>query len=54
MPLFAQIVRFAKSPQGRRAIAQASRYARSPEGRARIEQVRRGVAARRQARKPAR
>jgi hypothetical protein len=52
MPLFSQIVRFAKSPQGRRAIAQASRYARSPEGRARIEQVRRQVAARRKARKP--
>jgi hypothetical protein len=54
MPLFRQIVRYARSPQGRRAIAQAARYARSPEGRARIEQIRRQVAARRQARRPAR
>jgi hypothetical protein len=54
MPLFAQLVRFARSPQGRRAIAQAGRYARSPEGRARIDQVRRQVAARRKARKPVR
>jgi hypothetical protein len=49
-----QIIRFAKSPQGRRAIAQAGRYARSPEGRARLEQVRRQVAARRRTRKPVR
>jgi hypothetical protein len=48
MPLFTQVIRFAKSPQGRRAIAQAGRYARSPEGRARLEQVRRQFAARRQ------
>jgi hypothetical protein len=54
MPLFSQIVRFARSPQGRRAIAQASRYARSPEGRARIEQIRRQVAAQRRPRKPVR
>ena len=54
MPLFSQIVRFARSPQGRRAIAQAGRYARSPEGRARIEQVRRQVAARRGPRPPVR
>jgi hypothetical protein len=54
MPLFSQVIRFARSPQGRRAIAQAGRYARSPEGRARIEQVRRQVAARRKPRKPVR
>jgi hypothetical protein len=47
MPLFSQIIRFAKSPQGRRAIAGAVVYARSPAGRARIDQVRRQVAARR-------
>jgi hypothetical protein len=54
MPLFSQVIRFARSPQGRRAIAQASRYARSPEGRARIEQVRRQVETRRKPRKPVR
>jgi hypothetical protein len=54
MPLMTQIIRFAKSPQGRRAIAQAGRYARSPEGRARLEQVRRQMAARRSTRKPVR
>jgi hypothetical protein len=48
MPLFTQVIRFAKSPRGRRAIAQAGRYARSPEGRARLDQVRRQIAARRQ------
>jgi hypothetical protein len=48
MPLFTQVIRFAKSPHTRRAVAQASRYARSPEGRARLEQVRRQIAARRQ------
>jgi hypothetical protein len=47
MPLFSQVIRFAKSPQGRRAIAGAVAYARSPAGRARIDQVRRQVAARR-------
>jgi hypothetical protein len=47
MRLFGSIMRFARSPQGRRMLSQAGRYARSPEGRARIDQVRRQLAARR-------
>jgi hypothetical protein len=47
MRLFGSIMRFARSPQGRRMLSQAGRYARSPEGRARIDQVRRQIAGRR-------
>ena len=54
MPLFSQIIRFAKSTQGRRAVAGAVAYARSPAGQARIEQVRRQIAARRGRRQPMR
>jgi hypothetical protein len=47
MSMFAQVARFARSPQGRRLAREVSRYARSPQGKARIEQVRRQVATRR-------
>jgi hypothetical protein len=44
MSLISRIMRFASSPQGRRAVAKAQNYARSPEGRAKLERVRRQVA----------
>ncbi|HET9736826.1 MAG TPA: hypothetical protein VFP78_01800 [Solirubrobacteraceae bacterium] len=47
MNLISRVMRFARSPQGRRMISQAGRYARSPEGRARLDQARRQIAARR-------
>jgi hypothetical protein len=47
MSLFSRIMRFARTPQGRRMLSHAGRYARSPEGRARMDQVRRQIAARR-------
>ena len=46
MKLIDRVVRFARSPQGRRAAAAAMAYAQSPKGRARIEQVRKQLAAR--------
>jgi hypothetical protein len=47
MSLISRVMRFANTPQGRRAISRAQQYARSPQGRARIEQVRRQLASRR-------
>jgi hypothetical protein len=52
MSLINAIARFARSPQGRRAVGQAKRYAQSPQGRAKIEQARKQIAARRRTRKP--
>jgi len=46
MKLIDRVVRFARSPQGRRAAAAAMAYAQSPKGRAQIEQARRQIAAR--------
>jgi hypothetical protein len=54
MSLLSSVLRFAKTPQGRRALEQAGRYARSPQGRARIDQVRNLAARRQQGRKPPR
>ena len=54
MSLISAISRFARSPQGRRAVGQAKRYAQSPQGRAKIEQVRKQIAARGRSRKPSR
>ncbi len=47
MSLVSRVMRFARSPQGRRMMSQAGRYARSPEGRAHMDQVRRQITARR-------
>jgi hypothetical protein len=47
MPLLSRLVRFASSPQGRRAMNQAVRYAQSEKGRARITSARKAVASRR-------
>ena len=52
MKLIDRVVRFARSPQGRRAFAQARAYAQSPEGRAKIDQARRQLAQRGAKRKP--
>jgi len=46
------IARFARSPQGRRALAQARAYAQSPQGRAKIDQARKQLAARGGKRRP--
>ena len=43
--LIARVVRFARSPAGRRAASQAMRYARSPQGREKIAQTRQRLAA---------
>ncbi len=47
MKLMTTILRFAKSPQGRRAMSHAGRYARSPQGRAHMDAVRRQLTSRR-------
>jgi hypothetical protein len=47
MSLFSRVMRFARSPQGRRMVTQAGNYARSREGRARMDQVRRQITRRR-------
>jgi hypothetical protein len=47
MSMMGQMMRFAKSRQGRQMLMQAKRYATSPEGRAKIEQARRQIASRR-------
>jgi hypothetical protein len=46
MSLISRIMRFARSPQGRRAISNAGRYARSPQGRKQLDNVRRQLASR--------
>jgi len=46
MSLMNKILRFARSPQGRRAASQAGRYARSPQARAHLDRVRRQLAGR--------
>ena len=38
--LIGKAMRFARTPQGRRALDKAQRYAKSPEGKQRIEQLR--------------
>jgi hypothetical protein len=53
MSLISSVLRFAKTPQGRRALEQAGRYAKSPKGQARIDQVRK-LASRRQGGNPPR
>jgi hypothetical protein len=50
--LIDQAVRFARSPQGKRAIDRAVRYAQSPEGKRRVAQIRKQVEARRTRPKP--
>ena len=45
--LLSRVMRFARSPAGRRFASQAMRYARSPEGKARIAQTRERLAQRR-------
>lgn len=52
MSLLSQAARFARSPQGRRAVAQAKRYAQSPQGRAKLDKARRQLAQRGTRRKP--
>jgi hypothetical protein len=46
MSLISSIMKFAKSPHGRRAMSQAGRYARSPEGRRQFDNVRRQLTSR--------
>ncbi len=46
MSLMNKLARFARSPQGRKAVDSATRYAQSPKGRAKIDQVRRQFSAR--------
>jgi hypothetical protein len=46
MSVFSRIMRFARTPQGRRAISQAGRYARSPQARRHLDTVRRQLASR--------
>jgi hypothetical protein len=46
MSLINRIMRFTKSPQGRRSISQASRYARSPQARRHFDSVRRQLMSR--------
>lgn len=45
MSLFSSAVRFARSPQGRRAIAQAKKLASDPKNKQKLEDLRRRVAA---------
>jgi hypothetical protein len=54
MSVLNAIARFARSPQGRRAVNRAQQYARSPQGRAKIEQVRKQLANRSRTRRPTR
>jgi hypothetical protein len=44
MSLFSKVSRFARSPQGRRAVGQAKRFAAKPENRRKLEQLRARVA----------
>jgi hypothetical protein len=48
--IFNRIMRFARSPQGRRMMSEAGRYARSPQARRHLDTVRRQIASRRRAR----
>ena len=50
MSLITRIMRFTKSPQGRRMMSDAGRYARSPQGRRQLDNVRRQLASRRSGR----
>ena len=50
--LFARAAKFARSPQGKRAMQQAVRYARSEKGKQQIAAARQRVTAARAARKP--
>jgi hypothetical protein len=42
-----RIMRFVRSPQGRRMASEAGRYARSPQARRHLDQVRRQITSRR-------
>lgn len=46
MSLISRIMRFARTPQGRRMMSDAGRYARSPKGRRQIDNVRRQLTSR--------
>ena len=46
MSLMNKLTRFARSPQGRKAVDSATRYASSPKGKAKIDQVRRQLSSR--------
>ena len=46
MSMIDRVARFARSPQGQRAVGKAKSYAQSPKGRAKIDQVRRQLATR--------
>ncbi|MBE2319275.1 hypothetical protein DVA67_025080 [Solirubrobacter sp. CPCC 204708] len=50
MPLLNTLMKFARTPQGRRAMNRAMSYARSPQGRKQIAQVQRQLSARRKPR----
>jgi hypothetical protein len=50
MGIFNRIMRFAKSPHGRRMVSDAGRYARSPQARRHFDTVRRQLASRRSGR----
>lgn len=50
MTLMNRLIRFARSPQGRRMTQKAMRYAQSPEGKRKIAQTRERVASKRRGR----
>ncbi len=47
MPLMNTLMKFVRSPQGRRVATKAARYASSPEGKRKIAQTRERLASRR-------
>ncbi|MFL5844150.1 MAG: hypothetical protein ACJ762_05590 [Solirubrobacteraceae bacterium] len=48
MSLFSSAARFARSPQGRKALARAKQMAEDPKNKEKIERVRKRLAERRQ------
>ena len=47
MSLFSSAARFARSPQGRKALARAKEMAQDPKNKEKVEQVRKRLAERR-------
>jgi hypothetical protein len=50
MPLLNTLMKFARTPQGRKAVNRAMSYARSPQGRQKVAQVQRQISSRRKPR----
>ena len=49
-PLMKTLMKFARTPQGRKAVGQAMKYAQSPKGRKQLAQVQRQLSQRRKPR----